>query len=65
MGRASTAQQCIRAGLADVLQIGIVPILLGSGLRFFNEGTLEEIRLEPPTILESSSRVDLTFRVLK
>lgn len=65
VGGASTAQQCINAGLVDVLEIGIVPILLGSGLRFFDNEKIEEIKLERPTILESSSRIDLIYRVIK
>jgi dihydrofolate reductase len=65
VGGASTAQQCINAGLADVLEIGIVPILLGGGLRFFDHGAMEEMKLAQERILESPGRVDLRFRVLK
>jgi dihydrofolate reductase len=64
VGGASTAQQCINAGLADVLEIGIVPILLGSGLRFFDNGSFDGIKLEQERILESPGRIDLRFRVL-
>ncbi len=35
VGGANTAQQCLRAGLVDEIHIGIVPVLLGEGLRFF------------------------------
>src|SRR5215469_8011619 len=35
VGGANTAQQCLRAGLVDEIHIGIVPIFLGEGLRFF------------------------------
>jgi dihydrofolate reductase len=35
IGGANTAQQCIQAGLLDEIQIGIVPVLLGEGLRLF------------------------------
>src|SRR5712692_4906616 len=35
IGGANTAQQLINANLVDELLIGIVPILLGDGLRFF------------------------------
>jgi dihydrofolate reductase len=65
VGGASTAQQCIQAGLADVLEIGIVPILLGNGLRFFDHETNQDIRLEQERILQSPNRIDLRFRVLK
>ncbi len=35
VGGANTAQQCLRAGLVDEIHMGIVPVLLGEGLRFF------------------------------
>jgi dihydrofolate reductase len=63
VGGASTAQQVINARLFDEIQIGIVPILLGGGLRFFDNESIEAIELENPSILESPSRIDLTFRV--
>jgi dihydrofolate reductase len=65
VGGASTAQQCINAGLFDEIQIGIVPILLGSGLRFFENASFENIQLEKIDILESPSRIDLRYRVVR
>lgn len=65
VGGASTAQQIINAGLADEIEIGIVPILLGGGLRFFDQATFEAIKLEQTKIFESPSRIDIRFRVLK
>ena len=47
VGGPSTVQQCLQHGLVDVLQIGIMPVLLGDGLRLF-EGA-------PPAALESSA----------
>jgi dihydrofolate reductase len=35
IGGADIAQQIIKAGLADEIEVGIMPILLGEGLRFF------------------------------
>ena len=65
VGGAKTAQQCLRAGLADEIHIGIVPILLGEGLRFFAPLTNEQIKLERIRVLESPTRTDLWFRVVK
>ena len=65
VGGASTARQCIDARLFDELHIGIVPILLGSGLRFFENTSIEKIQLEKMDILESPSRIDIRFRVVK
>jgi dihydrofolate reductase len=65
IGGANTTQQCIRAGLVDQIQIGIVPILLGEGLRFFEHLGREQIELESMKVIESPTRTDLWFRVVK
>jgi len=65
VGGANTAQQCLNAGLADELEIGVVPVLLGSGLKFFEKVATENIRLEQTAVLESPSRTDLRYRILK
>lgn len=65
IGGASTAQQCMKAGLVDELQIGIFPILLGDGLRMFDEIGSEPTRLEKLRVMESATRTDIRFRVLK
>src|SRR5438876_9182054 len=46
IGGANTAQQCLRAGLVDEIHIGIVPVLFGEGLRFFEHLGSEQIELE-------------------
>ncbi len=63
VGGASTAQQIINAGLFDMLEIGIVPILLGGGLRFFDNASFGNIELERVRTLESAGRVDLRYRL--
>ncbi|MGZ3645020.1 MAG: dihydrofolate reductase family protein, partial [Ktedonobacteraceae bacterium] len=65
VGGANTAQQCLRAGLVDEIHIGIVPVLLGEGLRFFEPLTNEQIKLERIRVFESPTRTDLWFRVVK
>ena len=65
IGGASTAQQLLRAGLVDELQIGIVPVLLGEGLRFFEHIGPEQVQIERIKVIESPGRTDLRFRVLK
>lgn len=64
VGGASTAQQCMKEGLADELHIGIVPILLGEGLRFFEHLDTEQIRLEKIEVLESPTRTDIKYRIV-
>lgn len=61
VGGAQTARQCLRAGLVDELHIGIVPVLLGAGLRFFAPEDEGLVTLEPLRVLESPVRTDLWF----
>jgi dihydrofolate reductase len=65
VGGAKTAQQCLRAGLVDEIHMGIVPILLGEGLRFFEPLVNEQMELERTRVFESPTRTDLWFRVVK
>ncbi len=65
VGGASTAQQCLRAGLVDEIHLGVVPVLLGDGLRFFAPDINEQLRLERTRVFESPTRTDLWFRVVK
>ncbi len=65
IGGANIAQQCIKKGLLDEIQLGIVPILLGEGLRLFEHVGSEQIELERMRVLESPTRTDLRFRVIK
>lgn len=66
IGGANAAQQLMKAGLVDELQIGIMPVLFGQGLRFFDPGSHSDMRLEKVTALDSpGGRTDLIFRVVK
>ena len=66
IGGASTAQQCLRARLADELHIDIMPVLLCGGLRLFGDIGAERIQLERLTVMElPAGRAHLRFRVVK
>jgi dihydrofolate reductase len=65
VGGANTAQQYLRAGLVDEIHIGIVPIFLGEGLRFFEPLANEQIELEKTRVFDSPTRTDLWFRIVK
>ncbi|GHO78579.1 riboflavin biosynthesis protein RibD [Ktedonobacter sp. SOSP1-85] len=65
VGGANTAQQCLRAGLADEIHMGIVPVLFGEGLRFFAPLVNEQLQLEKIRVFESPTRTDLWFRIVK
>lgn len=46
MGGASVAQQLLDAELVDELRLDVMPVLLGTGRRFFDNASLERVRLE-------------------
>ena len=66
IGAASTAQQCLQAGLADELHVDIMPVFLGSGLRPFENLGAELPQLERLEVVElPEGRTHLKFRILK
>ena len=66
IGAASTARQCLKAGVADELHIDIMPVLLGSGLRLFEDMEMDSIRLERIKVVElPGGRTNLQFRIVK
>ena len=64
VGGANLAQQVLEAGLADELEIDIVPVLLGGGLRFF-EKLDDAVELEQTELSEAAGIISLRLRVLK
>jgi dihydrofolate reductase len=62
-GGATTAQQFLQAGLIDEVQIHLVPVLLGEGIRLFDYGAPME--LEQTRVLESPGVTHLRFRIVK
>ena len=65
VGGANTAQQCLRAGLVDEIHIGVVPVLLGDGLRFFEPLAHEGLKLVQTRVFESSTRTDVWYSVVR
>jgi dihydrofolate reductase len=65
VGGADTAQQIIRAGMADELEVGIVPVLFGEGLRLFENLGERAPQLETIRVMESPGRTDIKYRVVK
>lgn len=66
IGATSTARQVLQAGLADELHVDIVPVLLGGGLRFFEDTGLEPARLERIKVVElPGGRVHLRYRFIR
>lgn len=64
IGGANTIQQCLNAGLCNELVIDIIPILLGNGVRLFENIDTNKIKLERIKAEEiTSSRTTITFKV--
>ena len=62
---ATTAQQCLGAGLLDEIQIHLVLILLGGGTRLFDHLDTMRVELEPTRVIESPGVTHLRLRVVK
>jgi len=63
-GGADVAQQYLKAGLIDELQISVVPVLLGAGARLFDNLAGVEVGLECTRTVEAPGVTHLTYRVL-
>lgn len=64
MGGASTADQALRSGLVDELDLHIEPVLLGGGTRLFADIGSDPIRLERIRLIEGEQSTHLRYRVL-
>jgi dihydrofolate reductase len=64
MGGPETAQQFIRAGLVDEIQIHLVPVLFGSGTRLFEHLGDHHIQLEVAEVIETRAAIHLRFRLV-
>jgi dihydrofolate reductase len=65
VGAASLVQQCLRAGLLDEVHVDLVPVLLGGGVRLFDNLGPEHIELERTEVIEAPDVTHMTFRVVK
>jgi dihydrofolate reductase len=63
-GGANIAQQYLKAGLIDEMQIHIVPVLLGDGARLFDNLGDAEVRLECTRAVEAPGVTHLTYLVV-
>jgi dihydrofolate reductase len=65
VGGPDVARQLLAAGLADELHLDIMPVLLGSGLRFLDHATLDRVQLTKLGVQEAGPRTNLRFRIVK
>ena len=61
-GGASVAQQALAAGLLDELQVHVAPVLLGGGVRLFEELDAGQVALEQARVVEGQNVAHLTYR---
>ncbi|HET7856006.1 MAG TPA: dihydrofolate reductase family protein [Gaiellaceae bacterium] len=64
-GGADVAQQSLKAGLLDELQIHVAPMLLGGGIRLFEEVGPDAPSLELVDVLDTPHATHLNYRVAK
>ena len=64
-GGASVAQQYLKAGLLDELQIHVAPLLLGGGVRLFDDLGTKQVELEGTGAIQSPAVTHLRYRVVK
>jgi dihydrofolate reductase len=62
-GGANVAQQYLKAGLIDEMQIHLVPVFLGDGARLFDNLDGAEVGLEVARVVEAPGVTHLTYRV--
>lgn len=62
---ADVARQCLQRGLVDEIEVYILPVLLGDGIRFYSSPGFGRIDLEPVSSTRSAAVTILRFRVPK
>lgn len=61
-GGSTVARQCVAAGLVDELRLDLVAVLLGDGVRLFEDGDTP-VGLEQLSVVEGSGVTHLAYRV--
>jgi dihydrofolate reductase len=64
-GGADVAQQYLKAGLMDEIQLHIAPFLMGQGIRLFDNLAAGDVELERIRVLESPIATHMKFRVVR
>lgn len=59
----NVAQQCLNAGLLDEIRIELVPVLLGAGIRFFDNVENPPVMFEDPDVVEGNRVTHLRYRL--
>jgi dihydrofolate reductase len=64
-GGANAAQQYLKAGLLDEINLHLVHVLLGEGIPLFENIGTEQIKLEEISVTHSPGVIHLRFRVVR
>ena len=64
-GGADVAQQYLSAGLIDEIEIHVAPLLLGGGVRLFENGAGKDAQLEVTRVVESPLATHIRYRVVR
>lgn len=62
---ADVARQCLQAGLLDEILVFVVPVLLGDGVRLFDQPGGAEVKLEHLSVSTMAHATGIWLRVLK
>jgi dihydrofolate reductase len=65
LGGANAAQQYLKAGLLDEIHLHLVPVLLGEGIRLFENIGTKHMELEKISVIEEPDVTHFRFRVVK
>lgn len=65
LGGANAIQQFLRAGLLDEMLLHFVPVLLGEGIRLFEQVGEEHIELEQVSVVEAHGVTHVRFHVVR
>jgi dihydrofolate reductase len=65
VGGPDLGRQLLRASLVDELDVDVMPVLLGEGLRLFDGIGAQPIALERVGVFESGPRTTIRFRVVR
>lgn len=64
-GGANIQLQYLRAGLLDEMEIDLIPVLLGDGIRLFQDLGLEHVELRGTRCIQTPRAIHLRFEVVK
>jgi dihydrofolate reductase len=65
IGGIGIAQQSIKAGMIDEIQMRLIPTLLGEGIRLFEHLGIEETKLETMHVQEFAGITHVRYRIAK